>query len=388
MWRALAALLVWSNLLSPAQAQQDAGTGPEKDAGAPARPPRGEPGGAMPDKYNNTNIEIGSVSVAAAQAACPQAGHERLICFAAGLKILLPAETWALLQLPYSVSDAKKWSNFPPMGYRDRVGLTLGDFDAEQLGIVKAMLIEASGMAANEGYDELEQILNADDYLIAETGEQGFSSSNFQIAFLGTPAATGTWELQFGGHHTAFANTYIDGQLAGATPSFRGVEPFGPFEMNGRENDPMAQEQAAFAAMLTALTSSELAAAKLDQTFTNIVVGPQKDDNFPIDREGVRAGDLTEDQKALVINAISTYAADIGPAEESEAILRRYEAELDETYIAFSGSPTMDQERDYVRIDGPSVWIEYSMQPGRSLPGIHPHSIWRDRESDYAGNAE
>ena len=223
---------------------------------------------------------------------------------------------------------------------------------------------------------------------IAETGEQGFSSSNFQIAFLGTPAATGTWELQFGGHHTAFANTYIDGQLAGATPSFRGVEPFGPFEMNGRENDPMAQEQAAFAAMLTALTSSELAAAKLDQTFTNIVVGPQKDDNFPIDREGVRAGDLTEDQKALVINAISTYAADIGPAEESEAILRRYEAELDETYIAFSGSPTMDQERDYVRIDGPSVWIEYSMQPGRSLPGIHPHSIWRDRESDYAGNAE
>ena len=171
MWRALAALLVWSNLLSPAQAQQDAGTGPEKDAGAPARPPRGEPGGAMPDKYINTNIEIGSVSVAAAQAACPQAGHERLICFAAGLKILLPAETWALLQLPYSVSDAKKWSNFPPMGYRDRVGLTLGDFDAEQLGIVKAMLIEASGMAANEGYDELEQILNADDYLIAETGE-------------------------------------------------------------------------------------------------------------------------------------------------------------------------------------------------------------------------
>jgi hypothetical protein len=26
-----------------------------------------------------------------------------------------------------------------------------------------------------------------------------------------------------------------------------------------------------------------------------------------------------------------------------------------------------------------------AIQPGRSLPGIHPHSVWRDRTADYGG---
>jgi hypothetical protein len=46
----------------------------------------------------------------------------------------------------------------------------------------------------------------------------------------------------------------------------------------------------------------------------------------------------------------------------------------------------VDAEGDYVRIDGPSVWIEWSLQPGRSIEGIHPHSVWRDRAADYGGN--
>ena len=71
---------------------------------------------------------------------------------------------------------------------------------------------------------------------------------------------------------------------------------------------------------------------------------------------------------------------------DADAIMAKYTAELPETFIAFSGTPDMNTENDYVRIDGPSVWIEFSIQPGRSLPGIHPHSIWRDRAADYGGN--
>jgi hypothetical protein len=316
--------------------------------------------------YKNVNVNLGAVSTAAADEMCTQTGHPRLVCLADGLKADLAPDLRAKLQLPYSTQDARKWSNFPPMGYRERVGPTLGDFTAEQLGIIKAMLTEAAGIARDEGYDELEQILNADDFLLQETGEQGFSSSNFHIAFLGDPAATGTWELYFGGHHTAVGNTYRDGQLVGATPSFRGVEPFSNFAMNGRDNAPMLQEVSAFAAMLAALTPAEQATAKLGEAFSDIVVGPQKDDNFPTEREGVRAGDLNPAQQAAVMRAIKTYVGDI--------------------FVSFSGTPEMNAENDYVRIDGPSVWIELSMQPGRSLPGVHPHSVWRDRKTDYAGN--
>jgi hypothetical protein len=335
--------------------------------------------------YKSVNINLGAISTDAANRACPQSGHAKLVCLADGLKARLSPQLRAKLEIAYSVADARRWSNFPPPGFRNRIGPTLGDFTPDQLGFIKLMLVEAAGIARNEGYDELEQILNADDFLLANTGDRAFSSSNFHIAFLGRPAASGTWQLYFGGHHTAFANTYRDGKLLGASPSFRGVEPFGRFSMNGRDNDPLAQERAAFAAMLTGLSPAEQARAKLEEIFTDIVVGPQKDDNFPNQREGVRVGDLEPQKQALVLAAIETYVRDINPPDADD-ILARYRTELADTFFAYSGTPTVKAENDYVRIDGPSVWIEISMQPGRSLPGIHPHSIWRDRRADYGGN--
>ena len=39
-----------------------------------------------------------------------------------------------------------------------------------------------------------------------------------------------------------------------------------------------------------------------------------------------------------------------------------------------------------MRIDGPSVWIEYSAQGGIVIRTVtHPHSVWRDRTGDYSG---
>ncbi len=341
---------------------------------------------AAPTGYADTNIDIGASAIPAGAAACTDPGHARLICLADLLKSTLAPEILAALERPYTVTDAQRWSNFPPAGYPDRVGPTLADFTPAQRGIIKALLIAAASTLPDEGYDELEQILNADDYLKANADDgAGFSSGNYHLAFLGTPAATGTWQLYFGGHHFAFSNTYTDGVLTGATPSFRGVEPFVAFSQNGRDNAPMVQEQAAFAAALTALSPDDLARAKLAATYTNIIAGPQQDDAIPSPPEGLRVGDLPADGQALVLAAIETYVRDIALAD-ADVIMARYQAELADTYLAFSGTPTMAAENDYMRIDGPSVWIEFSMQPGRSIEGIHPHSVWRDKQTDYGGN--
>jgi hypothetical protein len=349
-------------------------------------PPPGPGGrrGASPGTPD-VNIRFAAISTAAADAKCAgSTGHGKLLCLANGLTATLSPDLRAKTLLAYSAENASKWSNFPPMGYRDRIGPMLSEFSAEQLGYVKAILKEASGAAANQGLDEIEQILNADDYLKIAANEAGFSSGNFHFAFLGTPAATGTWQIYFGGHHTAFANTYVDGRLSGASPSFRGVEPFTSFSQNGRDNAPMLDEQAAFAKVLAALTPAQAAKAKLAQTYTDIIVGPQRDNQFPATREGLKGGELNASQKALLLSAIETYVGDIEKAN-ADAILARYRGEIDNTYIAFAGTPGMNAENDYIRIDGPAVWIEYSMQPGRSVPGIHPHSVWRDRATDYGG---
>ena len=69
--------------------------------------------------------------------------------------------------------------------------------------------------------------------------------------------------------------------------------------------------------------------------------------------------------------------------------------ELNDTYIAYSGSATgksgdassfLTKNADYVRIDGPSVWIEFICQNGVVYrEGIHYHSVFRDHKRDYNG---
>ena len=194
-----------------------------------------------------------------------------------------------------------------------------------------------------------------------------------------------TWELYFGGHHLAFANTYKNGALAGGTPSFRAVEPFAAFTQNGLTFQPLIEEKNAFAAIHSSLSSTQLTTATISGTFNDIVLGAQKDWQFPTAKTGLLCSSLSAAQKALVLAAIKTYVADIDSVN-ANAIMTKYTSEIDQTYLAFKGSGTMVTQGDYIRIDGPSVWIEYSAQGGIVFRNItHPHSVWRDRTSDYGG---
>jgi Protein of unknown function (DUF3500) len=303
-------------------------------------------------------------------------GIAKIICLSDAFKAQLTATQLAAAQRTYSKTEAQKWSNLPQSLYGGRIGLNFGSMTSVLIQYAKALIKEVAGTTTNEGWDELQQLLNADEYLNVNGGGSGYGTANYYIALLGTPAATGTFEIQFGGHHLAFANTYKDGVLTGATPSFRGVEPFTTFTWNGKSNQPLQQEQAAFSVMLTGLSSV---------TYSDLVVGPQKDALFPTTASGVKGSSLSSTEKALVLAAIKTYVYDVDDANAA-TIMAKYTTELDNTYISYSGTTSMTTINDYVRIDGPSVWIEYSCQHGIVLSGNHPHSVWRDKTKDYGGN--
>ena len=314
-------------------------------------------------------------------------GLGQVVCLAEAFKATLSTTQLATVQLAYSRTDAVKWSNLPQALSRNRVGIAFGALNATQLAAAKALLatVLAQGVP-NEGYDEMEGNLAADDYLATIGGGSDYGAANYYMAFLGMPSTTGLWELQFGGHHYTFANTYNGGKITGVTPSFRGVEPMAPVTANSRTYQPVEQERQAFADMLAGLSSNEQTTAKLSSTFSDILLGPGKDGQFPTTRQGLKVGDLSAAKKMLVLTAIKLYTNDLD-SQTAATILAKYTAGLDETYIAYSGSLTMSQQNDYVRIDGPSVWIEYNSQGGviiRNTP--HPHSVWRDRTSDYGGN--
>ena len=96
--------------------------------------------------FGSVNINIGAVNekVVTAEMCKNTSGHARLVCLADELKKRVGNDVLADLQRDYSVADAQKWSNFPPVGYRNRIGPTLDKFNPEQLAIIKAILKEAA----------------------------------------------------------------------------------------------------------------------------------------------------------------------------------------------------------------------------------------------------
>jgi Protein of unknown function (DUF3500)/Secretion system C-terminal sorting domain len=310
-------------------------------------------------------------------------GFDKVVCLADAFKATLSASQLATVQLSYSLTDAKKWSNLPQSLSKNRVGIQFGTLNATQLAAAKELLKAMTGTAANEGYAELTALLAADDYLNTAGGGSGYGAGNYYMAFLGTPSKTGLFEIQFGGHHHTVSNTYFDGKIIGATPAFRSAEPSSTFTQAGVTYQPILQEKAAFAAIIASFSTAQAATAKSSSTFNDIVLGPGKDNQFPTTKLGVKVSTLSAAQKTLILNAIKTYTNDLN-AEDEAVILGRYQAELDDTYVVYAGSGDMYTKGDYIRIDGPSVWIEYNSQGGIIIKNEnHPHSVWRDRKGDY-----
>jgi Protein of unknown function (DUF3500) len=250
------------------------------------------------------------------------------------------------------------------------------------------LLKVTTSTTANEGYEEYVGILDADDYLGKNGGGNDYGSGNYYVGFLGTPSATGLWCLQIGGHHGTNLFTYNAGKMTGGTPNFRSTEPYPTWTSTntGKTVQPLVQETTTFANFLKSLSAAELTTAKRASAQNDLIAGPQKDAAFPTTKTGVKAGNLTAAQKDLLLLAIKPWVDELDD-KAAVAILAKYKTELDDTYISYYGGTTMAEKGDYILIDGPGVWIEWSMQGAIIIKGgVHPHAVWRDRKSDYGAN--
>jgi hypothetical protein len=332
-----------------------------------------------------------SISLAVAKAgtvvttACDNlTGSAKVVCLAQAFKATLSASQITTLEIAYTKANAIKWSNLPG-GVSIRNGLEFSTLNATQLAAAKAVIAAASGTTADEGVSEFLQVNLADD-LLGVTAGNGYSAGKYIIAFLGAPSTTGTWMLQFGGHHYAQNIAYKAGEVVGTTPSHQGIEPKTWTSSDGKTvYAPLKTEQSAMAAMLAGLTAAQLTSAKLSTTFGDVSLGPNKDGQFPATKVGIACSTLTAVQKALVFAAMKPWTQDVDDASGT-ALQAIYEKEIENTYISYSGNSALANNADYVRIDGPSVWIEFVCQSGVVYRNeIHYHAVYRDHTRDYAG---
>ncbi|GAB3829656.1 DUF3500 domain-containing protein [Hymenobacter jeollabukensis] len=303
----------------------------------------------------------------------------------------LSSSQLATLQQTFNSTNVQKWSNLP-VSPGSRLGLQLSTLTAAQQAAALAVVQAATGTVSGDGFNEVQQIRAADDNLTANGGGSAYGSGVYLIAFLGTPSTTSTWMLQFGGHHLATNITFSNGYATGPTPKFEATEPLTFTTANanvfatGTVCAPLSNEAAAMLAMLNGLTAAQKSTAFLSQTFNDIVLGPGQDGNFPVTRVGLPVSQLSAAQQELVMNAMAPWVQDADDATAA-SLLAYYRTQLANTYIAYAGTGNLTTSGDYVRIDGPNVWIEFACQGGVVYRNqIHYHTIWRDRARDYGGN--
>ncbi len=310
----------------------------------------------------------------------------------------LSEEQRAIAQIELKPQLAIRWTNFPG-GSNVRNGVFYRELKPEQ---AEAALKVARVALGDEGFSRYQEVRAADDAFAkggrgpggpggpaqkkagggpamkkgrGPGGGANFGSANYMIAFLGKPSKDNPWILQLGGHHLAI-NIYYKGTTGAATPYHVAAQPTVWKDDRGKTHDPLAPMRESLRGLLDSLTPEQLKQAKLESRFNDVYVGPQKDGRFPAKSDGVSVSELSETSKDFVKKAIAAWTGDSPQGVEYRKL---YEAELDKVKVAYSGTTNVGGDRgDYVRIDGPRVWIEFATQGSD-----HYHTIWRDRLTDY-----
>lgn len=303
----------------------------------------------------------------------------------------LSSSQQATVQLSWDLDTARHWSNLPA-SMVSRNGLKWGNLSSTQQSAARAMIQTALSSTG----DSLHQGLQAADAALVSlysASSSTYGSGHYYIAFLGTPSATGFWLLQLTGHHLTY-NIAFNGSYASPTPLFLGVEPKGSFTLSGTTYDPMEAQRTAFSNLGAALTS--YSSAKLSGTYSDLKFGANGSGNIDgtcprsyssYSGAGILYTSLSSTDQALVQAAIKSYV-NTQATEYADDLLSAYlsSTALASTYVAYSGSGTVTTSGNYFRIDGPRVWIEFSVQGGVIVSGdIHYHTIWRDKVGDYGG---
>ncbi|WP_460945600.1 DUF3500 domain-containing protein [Okibacterium endophyticum] len=284
----------------------------------------------------------------------------------------------------YSDDDAKSnWSNLPE-GSVQRNGLSIGEMTDEQHNALLSLL---QAMLSDDGYQQVLEIMEADDVL-AESGGGGlgWSSDNYYIAFFGEPSTASAYLIQFGGHHLAL-NIDYSGDTVTMTPEFVGVEPRTWTRDDGTAVEPLGEMQDAVFSLLGGLTEDQLSQSELSAIYDDVVMGAGNDDEAYPDDGGLLVSELPQEQQDQVTEAIRQWVGDLDE-DVAEQIIAAYVSEYDQTSLSWSGSTDADAEGAYFRISGPSVWIEYVNQSGVGFDDVHIHTVYRDKTSDYGTVSE
>jgi hypothetical protein len=288
----------------------------------------------------------------------------------------LTPEQRASTTFPVDDDEWRKWNNVHRYA---RQGVSFAEMTAAQreqaFGLLRASL-SAKGLETARDIMRLNETLAELTRRFDEYGE-----GLYHLTVMGEPSDTGPWGWQLDGHHL-IVNYFVLGDQVVMTPTFMGSEPVRAESGKYAGTVVLQQEQDTGLALARSLTPDQRKLAVLSPEKTRNYARAQAfQDNLVLPYEGIRASDLSPEQRKLLLATVTEY---VGHMREGHATVRMQEVErhLDETRFAWIGEIS-DEAVFYYRIHSPVVLIEFDHQlpvalEGPRVPGRrHIHSVVR-----------
>jgi hypothetical protein len=299
----------------------------------------------------------------------------------------LDDEELATTVLALDADERSHWSNVPYQAHH-RPGLKLGDLDRERMLLVHDLL---RASLSSQGYQKVAGVIRLDDINRAQqvarlsptatayqrAQAESFGSANYFVLFFGDPRRDARWGWLIQGHHLAVSFTVADGKTA-FLPMFVGATPLAVEEDVETGWSALAQEVTRGVELVTALSDSQRKIAISPAEVPDDVLDGVGNKHRFTPAEGLRAADMTAEQRRLLRALVEEYVAnaDFDAADEQLAAIER--AGWDDVSFTWRGATVGDLAVPfYYRVQGPRIIIELRNSAN------HVHTVTRDPANDY-----
>jgi TonB family protein len=199
------------------------------------------------------------------------------------------------------------------------------------------------------------------------------------FSIFGTPSPKAPWGWRVEGHHISIHFTIVKGEMLSNTPLAFGSNPAEVREGERKGLRALAGEEDRGRDLILALDEKQRAVAIFDQKAPSDILTLAKIKADPLKPEGIPAGQMNKQQKALLEKLIDEYLARMPQDVAAERSKKMRAAGLDKIHFAWAGGVNKGDPH-YYRVQSPTFLIEYDNTQNNAN---HVHSVWRDFNGDF-----
>jgi hypothetical protein len=266
---------------------------------------------------------------------------------------------------------------------KERNGITFNELDGAQQKLAHALI--SSGLS-QRGYAQAVTIMGLERILaqIEGTVRRFPRDPNlYHVTIFGQPSDKQVWGWRVEGHHVSVNMLVVpgkEGELVASTPQFFGANPARvPAGYPAEGLRVLAAEEDLARQLLTSLDGTLRGKAVFNAEAPSDILTRNERRVKPDDPMGIKAGDMTGDQRHLLMDLVDEYVHRM-PFDVADRRLNRIEKEgTSHIHFAWAG-PAEPGQPHYYRVQGPTFLVEYDNTQNNAN---HIHSVWRDFEGDW-----